>query len=392
MAGNITTREAAMSIHRTHAAALAVAVAAAVTLTPPARAADPLPPATQKMLEALKLDASILDGTDEELKVPQAWADGARKEDAVIVYDTIDPRNWQKLHSVFADRYPYVKIDHSEVNTSTRRYIMPLTAFKQGRVVVDVITGISGNAFLFRDAKAFADLSELPNYKYVPEYARVEDHITVTTRLRYWCMGYNTKLVKKEDLPKTWDDLVEGDTFANKRLMLPNRPNNWLLSLWETHGEAWGEAFTRKLFAKLDPQLRKEGLNAHVKLTALGEGHAAIPQAMARVGPQAVKGAPVGFHCPEPVTVALTESGIMRESPRINGARIFLNWFISREGQIAQYWADKSVPVREELRRKEFLYFPEAVVNKKVGKPGRSETKKKMLKLWNESWLKGGGE
>lgn len=141
----------------------------------------------------------------------------------------------------------------------------------------------------------------------------------------------------------------------------------------------------------MQPQVRKEGLNALVKLTGIGEGHGAIPQAMNRVGEVAASGAPVAYHCPEPVTFMVTEGGILKNSPRLNGARIFLNWFISREGQMAQYWADESTPIRADLHRKEFIPYPEAVAGKSVIKPGSDETKVKMQKAWNAHWLQSGG-
>ena len=354
--------------------------------------ADNLPPATQKMLKALKFEPAMLDGIDEELKVPQAWLDAQKKESgAVIVYDTMRLREWDKINSVFSARYPGVKIDHQEVHTTTRRYIMPLTQFKQGRTVTDLIINISGNARLFREANAFEALNDLPNYKFLPEYAHAKDHITVTTRLRHWCLAYNTKLVKKEDLPKTWDDLVTSPVLTGKKLMIGNRPNNWILALWQTNGDAWAEDYLTKLFDKVQPQVRKESLNALVKLTSLGEGVAAVPQAMNRVKNVADTGAPVGFHCPEPVTFALTEAGIMRNAPHLNGAKIFMNWLISREGQMAQYWADESTPVRVDMQRKEFLPYPEEVVGKKTATPGDDETKAKVAKRWNALWLQGGG-
>jgi iron(III) transport system substrate-binding protein len=368
----------------------AVMIAAGLALAPAAWA-DDLPPATLKMLKALKFDNGMLDGIDNELKVPQAWVDGAKKEGAVIVYDTMRLRDWDKIYSVFSARYPFVKIDHQEVHTSTRRYVMPLTSFKQGRTITDVIINISGNARLFREANAFENLSDLPNYKFLPEYGHAKDGITVTTRLRHWCLSYNTRLVKKEDLPKTWDDLVESPVLAGKKLMIGNRPNNWVLALWQTNGDAWAESFLTRLFDKVQPQIRKEGLNALVKLTSLGEGHAAVPQAMNRVSNTAATGAPVGFHCPEPVTFALTEAGIMRNSAHINGAKIFMNWLISREGQIAQYWADESTPVRIDMQSKEFLPYPEEVAGKTMATPGDDETKAKLQKRWNALWLQGGG-
>ncbi len=354
-------------------------------------AANQLPPATVKMLDALKLEHAILDGIDAELQVPPAWLDAAKKEGPVILFDTMRPQDFAKVYSVFSARYPDVRIEHSEVHTSTRRYIMPLAAFEQGRRVVDVIMSLSGNVALFRAANAFENLSDLPNYKHLPEFSLTPDHISINTRLRYWCMSYNTKLVKKEDLPKTWDDLVSSKVFAGKKLMIGNRPNNWVLGLWETHGDAWGRNFVNDVFAKLDPQIRKEGLNALVRLVSLGEGHAAVPQAMNRVGSQARVGAPVGFHCPEPVTFALSEAGLMRNSPSVNGAKIFLNWFISREGQIAQFWADQSTPVRKELQRKEFLDFPDAVADKRMVTSGEPETRVRLQKYWDARWQSMGG-
>lgn len=374
-----------------HGRALGVVTLAATVGWASLVTAQDMTPANQKMMRDLKLDESLLKGVEDETNVPAAWLESAKKDGAIIVYDTMPPRDWAKINAVFSARYPGVKIDHQTVNTSTRRYIMPLTSFKQGRTVTDLIVNISGNARLFRDAKAFADLSDLPNYKFLPDFAKVKDNITVTTRLRHWCLSYNTKLVKKEELPKTWDDLVESPLLAGKKLMIGNRPNNWILALWQTNGDAWAESFLTKLFDKLQPQIRKEGLNALVKLTSLGEGHAAVPQAMNRVSNTAETGAPVGFHCPEPVTFALTEAGVMSNTPRLAGAKLFMNWLISREGQIAQFWADESTPVRPDMQRKEFLPYPDEVAGKKVATPGDDETKAKLQKRWNALWLQGGG-
>ena len=64
---------------RARIGAIACAVVSAAALSAmPARAAG-LPDATRKMLSDLKLDPSILKGIDEELKVPKAWIDGAKK-------------------------------------------------------------------------------------------------------------------------------------------------------------------------------------------------------------------------------------------------------------------------------------------------------------------------
>ncbi|MFT5538811.1 MAG: ABC-type Fe3+ transport system substrate-binding protein, partial [Alphaproteobacteria bacterium] len=329
---------------------LSAAFVAGMAMTSLAGAAE-LPKTTQKMLKALKLDGSVIKGIDEELKVPQAWLDTARnKEKVVNIYTTMRPKAWKKMHDIWKERYPGIKLKHSEVRTSSRRYIRPLAAFKEGRYLTDVVMGLSGNVYLFRNAKAFESVADIPNYKnHVDNDVKQPDHIAVPTRARFWCMAYNTKRVKQSDLPKTWDDLVNSKRFAGKKLLIGNRPNNWLLNLWEAKGDAWGKDFSTKLMKNLQPQLRKEGMSALLNLVVLGEGDAALPSAMNRVAPLHDKGAPIGHHCPEPVVFTVSELGIFKNSPHINGAKIWVNWFLSKEGQIAQFWANGSTPIHNEL-------------------------------------------
>lgn len=167
-------------------ACFAVMVAVALPQAVPLRA-DDLTAASRKMLRELKLDADILKGVEAELKVPQAWIDGAKTEEPVIIFDTIRPRDWQKIQAVFADRYPFVKLDHQEVHTSTRRYIMPMTALKQGRHIADLIQPLSGLPSQSRTTEWLEDLSVLPNYTSI---CRIMVACSITSRsARAWATG-----------------------------------------------------------------------------------------------------------------------------------------------------------------------------------------------------------
>src|SRR3989304_5758627 len=69
---------------------LALASAAAWAQAPAA-----LPKSTQEILQRLKLDPSILKGLDQELNVPRAWIEGARREAKLRILPTFDPpRPW----------------------------------------------------------------------------------------------------------------------------------------------------------------------------------------------------------------------------------------------------------------------------------------------------------
>lgn len=366
-----------------------VAVATVLGFASVAGAAE-LPKNTQKMLKALNMDASILSGLDKELAVPKAWVEGAKKEGTVNVWTTYRRKPWKKMGDIFSERYPYIKLKHDRVSHTSRRVIKPLVAFKTGRVLTDVITGLSGSVHMFAAAGAFVDLRGLPAYNNVPKSLHHPQGLSAVGRIRYYCMSYNTQRVKKSDLPKTWDDMVNGTRWANKKLGLVNRPNNWLLPIWKHKGSAWGRDFTDKLFA-LRPQLRKEGQGAVLALVIAGEMDAAIPSAMNRVAEYIKKNAktPIGHHCPEPVPFTISETGVMAKNPHPNAAKIYVNWYLSKEGQLAQFWANDSTPSHKGMRDKRFVYWPDSIKGKELAQFSykNPEVNAQVLRYWDSKWI-----
>jgi ABC-type Fe3+ transport system substrate-binding protein len=196
-------------------------------------------------------------------------------------------------------------------------------------------------------------------------------------------------------MPKKWDDLLTNPKFRAGNLALGNRPQLWALTLWKANGEKWATDFLTKLFAEVKPQLRREGMNAMLELLAAGEFNATIPSAEYRTYQKVLDGAPVSYHCPEPVPVAVSEMGILKGAPNTNAARVFVNWFLSKEGQISQYLSDFAPPVHMGLQRREFVPFAEEILEKKhvFRDPAiELEVQPKLLKLWDNLWLRGGGK
>jgi iron(III) transport system substrate-binding protein len=371
------------------------AVAAALALWPVAGIGADLPRATQKALADLKLDAGILDGLDAELKVPQAWVDGARKEGEAVVLGTWDNPDFDTMTAAFRERYPFVKLRYSRSGT-TARGMRVLIALREGRVLADVTTSIADATFHFEKAKALADLRELPGYANVGRDFRADDGTWAAFKLSYRCMGYNKTLVKAADLPRTWDDLLTNPRWRGGNVALSNHPNAWLLNLWGGKGETWGEDFTRRLFDVLQPQKRKEGMSALTALTVAGEFHANIPAPEWRAQNLAEKGAPIGYHCPEPIPITLSQIVMLEKSPRKNAARMFINWMLSREGQLIQYAETSAVPVHKALQLPRFLPFPDTMLGKPVQVRNdallESDLHRNMARAWERQWGPSGGQ
>lgn len=360
----------------------------ALALGAEASAAD-LPKATQKALAELKLDTSIMDGLDQELAVPQAWIDGAAKEKDVVILGTWPNKQFRVMAAPFRERYPGVKLNYHRAGTSARG-MKVVIALREGQVTADVTTSIADAFLEFSTLNALADLRELPGIKNVPSDFVSDDGTWVSHKLSYRCMSYNTGNLKKADMPATWDDLLTNQKLRDGKLGVSNHPNSWLLGLWSIYGEKWGEAFTRRLFEEVKPQKRKEGMTATTSLTVAGELPANIPAPEWRIQKYIDKGAPVAYHCPEPVPITLSQIVILRKSPNKNGARMFVNWILSREGQLMQYYDSYVIPVHHALDQPRFVSVYDSVKGKRKSIRNDSilgsEMHKKMLKTWSAYW------
>jgi iron(III) transport system substrate-binding protein len=353
---------------------------------------EPLPQATLKMMQDKKLDLKLLRGLDQELQMPQAWVDGAKKEGMLRVGGTWDPPQFDALIRPFHERYPYIALRYSR-GSRFDRVTKPLLAYKAGRSIIDVITGISAEYTLFRDAGALENLSNIPNKRNVPTEMQQKDGWWIGQRLRYWCVSYNTSKISKDQLPKTWDDLVTEPAMRNGNIGLGNRPNLWLLSMWEDKGEAWIRNISQQLFAIDKPQLRNEGMNSLIELLIAGEFSVSLPSAEYRTKQLEDKGAPVSWHCPEPVPLTISDF-IVLKGGNSNAAFMFANWFLSKEGQISQYAADLAPPIHKDLQTREFLSYPDEIMGRKAAflDPELIETDlDNMLKLWEPLWYSGKG-
>lgn len=345
-----------------HGGILAALLLAAV-MTVNAKAETP--PSAKKLIAQYKLDADVTADWESEEVVPPAWIEAAKKEPKLRINGSWEPLVFSQMTRPFSERYPFISINYSR-GTTDSRVQQPLVAFNEGRYVIDMVTGIESWLGEFRKLNALEDLSDIPNFKLIPEDLRSNKNDWIGMRMRYWCMAYNPKLIAKDKMPKTWDDLLTTKELAGGRLALWSGVSNWLVPLWNAKGEQWATTYLQKLFAQVQPQQRKEGSIALVKLVVAGEFNASLAAAEYMVKNARDKGAPVAFHCPAPVPGASSSISAIRGNPAIHSSKIFINWLISKEGQVAQYAADGSPPVHPGLQNQGFMPFPEELAGKTI--------------------------
>ncbi len=372
---------------------LAAILVAGAIVAGPAVAAD-TPPSMDGILKQLKLTPDVLKNSAKELAVPAAWVAAAKKEGTIRVRLNLAERNFIKLVKPFHERYPYIKTEFTRA-VGADRAVKPLLAFKAGRYIADLTMGISGKFTDYLAAKAMEDLSDIPAWDTIPKELRHPDGLYGAYGIVNWCTSYNVNKVKKSELPKTWSELIHDPKWRGGRVGSANRPQLWLIMIWGAKGEKYAKGLMDDFFSTLKPQLRKEAINGMMKLASIGEVDLAMPSAGYRVKLQEKLGAPIAFHCPEPVPTSAADVVVFKGGPRVNSAKIFVNWLISIEGQLALHAADGTRPSHLDLASlSSVLPYPDAVLGKKLAYRTLDLTlnqMKPMFKAWNKSWQAAGG-
>ena len=366
----------------------AIAAAAVITVAAQAIAADP-PKATQEFLKQLKLTPDILKDLDAELAVPQAWIDGARKSPTLKITSSDEAPLHATFVRPFLERYPFIKIQYQR-GSANERVVKPLIAYREGRNVADLIRSMDGSLSEFTKINAAENLADLPALK--NSVAQRESALAVAFRSRPYCMAYNTKLLKKEQMPKTWDDLLTTTVLAGGRIGAVNLPHLWMMPLWGKYGEAWATKYLDDYFTKLQPQVRSEGINAAIGLVAAGEIYVSMPGYPERIKEMQDKGGPVAWHCPDLIPLNLSSLAILRGTPGINGAKLYANWLLSIEGQVAQLAVFGTPSVHKALQSAEFHVFPDEIRGKQFVSNDDEEQTAKFIEMWNKYAYGVGGQ
>jgi ABC-type Fe3+ transport system substrate-binding protein len=375
----------------THPTAGALLGAALLLAAAGAQAAA-LPRATETMLRDLHMlgDPLVADLDTEVNAVPPGLAEAAQKEGSLTISGSMRDEDFRKMVLPFRERYPGIALKYVSGDTNMRT-VTPLVAYRQGKILDDIVEGLGNNLSEYRAAGALVKIDDLPNYRNIPPEIQDPEGYWVAPRLRYWGMTYNTDRVKPSELPRTWDDLLTEKSLFNGRVGVLNRPNNFMINLWGAKGPDWSKNFIDKLFNEVKPQFRAEGSDAVVELVAAGEVDLSVPTADYRTWDVAQKGAPVAWFSPEPVPLSFSAMAVINNSPHLAAARLYVNWFLSKEGQVAQFYAEQAPPSHKGLQDARFLVYPKEILGKSLAPRFPKLLEQDMAtvqKLWDQAWQK----
>jgi iron(III) transport system substrate-binding protein len=153
------------------------------------------------------------------------------------------------------------------------------------------------------------------------------------TILSVWVQAYNTQAVKKADLPKKWDDLL--DPKWKGKLGIEGKDDDWFATVvQQLGGEPKGVEFFRKLADSNGISVRK-GHTLLNNMVVSGE----VPLALTVYNymPQQAKdkGAPIDWFVIEPAIARSNAVGIAVKAKHPNASLLFYEYLLGPDGQKA---------------------------------------------------------
>jgi len=253
--------------------------------------------------------------------------EAAKKEGKVIWYTSMGVDDSQPFGASFTKKYPEIKVEI--VRASAEKLLnRMLTEVKAGSYLFDVVT-LSGFEAHIAQKQGLLGKYVSPESKVYPKGFKDPEGYWTDIWDNYYAVGYNTKMVKKDEAPKSWQDLLDPKwkgTFA-----MDDEEYEWYAGMLEAMGEEKGKNFMRTL-AKQEIQWRK-GHNLLAQLLVAGEFPLAMSYAH-RVEQQKKRGAPVEWIATtDPIIVSLHPIGLGAKAEHPNAARLFIDFTISKAGQ-----------------------------------------------------------
>src|SRR5882672_2153953 len=147
--------------------------------------------------------------TPEPVAITPALVEAAKKEGKVILYSSMDLPVGEKLGKAFEAAYPGISVQ-IERSGSERLFQRVDQEFGSGIRAADVInTSDASHIITWKRNNWLAPfVSEDMARHFLPEY-RDPDGMSATSRIYLSSMAYNTNLVKPEDAPKSFADLLD---------------------------------------------------------------------------------------------------------------------------------------------------------------------------------------
>ncbi len=263
----------------------------------------------------------------------QRLIEGAKKEGQVVIYAAlIQNQAMRPIAEGFGKKYPFIKL--TTWRADSEDIVQKAAAeVRANNVVADLIEGtgageeaVAANIVLPYYSPAIAGFAE----KY-----RNPAGLWAPTRLSYYSIAYNTKLVPPDQVPRSYDDLLD-PRWRGKMAWRIGSSTGTALFLTNLR-LAWGEAKAMAYFEHLkDQKIINFGAgSARTLVDRVIAGEYAIALNIFAHHPliSKAKGAPVNSQLMDPVASTAATMSVVKGLHHPYAAMLLADYILSKEGQ-----------------------------------------------------------
>ena len=274
-------------------------------------------------IPAVALGQIQYEGPDREKVLVQ----GAKKEGEVMLYTSLVPEDLSAISAAFEKKYG-VKLKVWRAN-SEKVLQRAVTEARAGRNDADVVeTNGPQLESLYRE-KGLQPLRSPHIKDLMPQALQKHGH-WVGTRINMFVQSYNTNLVKKDELPKSYADLTQPRWKG--RLGIEAEDEDWFAMIVKELGEEQGLRVFREI-ARVNGFSVRKGHTLLAGLVASGEIPLALTTYSHGAEKMKQKGAPVEWFAIAPAIGRANGIGVMQKPPHPHAAALFVDFLLSPEGQ-----------------------------------------------------------
>jgi iron(III) transport system substrate-binding protein len=307
----------------------------------------------------------------------------AKQEGSLVVYTIWDVEHVRSIFAVFNKRFPGINTTYWQ-GTRSEIIARTLTEFQGGQRTADVILS-EGAPVVLRAAGAIEPYNTIQANALL-----LHDSTLPTVSLQIMALSYNTRKLKTEELPKSWEDVTNPKYKGVVALDDPLRagPLSGMLAglkeYWKEDAR-WSK-FVRGLKA-LNVTVHKS-TSAMFRLLIAGEYAISMPSLLHDVIEEKEKGTPVDFLKRAAPVISAQQLGIYGKAPHPSAAKLFAEWMIAPEGQLAVAAVGREVS-RKGIKSKASIEYawgvdvkPIPIVNKAFYENPRQWLDENVKPLW----------
>lgn len=302
--------------------------------------------------------------------------EGAKKEGELVWWSTIAQDQSQKVVDEFMKRYPFIKANYWR-SGSVGVHQKVLIEARAGRASWDVVSQTTPEFIEeLKQKKLIAAYPSPERRAYSADLKDKEGFWTGTYALPTG-VAYNTQLVNKEDVPKTYKDLLH-PRWKGGKISIDDENYEFLVGL----SEAWGRTAAVDYLKALAGQTPMVGRGAtqRTQLLAAGEFPLAITYTHTAEWSKS-QGTSVDWVNLEPVIIKFDGIMLGASAAHVNAAKLFIDFILSQQGQ-ELFRSFRRVTLREGVDPEP----PRLIKGFKrlVLHPDRSKNAQESLKLYRE--------